>query len=311
MQWVGIDVSKAQLDVATRPIESRARFSNDSEGHLALGRWLAQQGSCHVILEPTGGYERSLVRALLEHQVPFSVVNARQIRDFARATGKLAKTDGLDARVMAHFGEAIKPLPQGSLDESTQYIEALLLRRRQLVEMRVMEGNRRTLAPARIRPRIEQSLRFLTTQIEALDQELDQHIRSSPRWREHEELLTSVPGVGPVTARTMGAMLPELGKLSRKQIAALVGVAPIARDSGTMSGKRHISGGRAAVRHVLYMAAVSATRHNPVLRLLYERLLAVGKLPKVALVACMRKLLTILNSMVRHQARWHFSPQSA
>jgi transposase len=264
-----------------------------------------------VILEPTGGYERSLVRALLEHQVPFSVVNARQIRDFARATGKLAKTDGLDARVMAHFGEAIKPLPQGSLDESTQYIEALLLRRRQLVEMRVMEGNRRTLAPARIRPRIEQSLRFLTTQIEALDQELDQHIRSSPRWREHEELLTSVPGVGPVTARTMGAMLPELGKLSRKQIAALVGVAPIARDSGTMSGKRHISGGRAAVRHVLYMAAVSATRHNPVLRLLYERLLAVGKLPKVALVACMRKLLTILNSMVRHQARWHFSPQSA
>lgn len=310
MQWIGIDVSKAHLDVAARPAGAQSRFENDSAGHRALCKYVSQWGNCHVVLEPTGGYERPLVRALLEAKVPFSVVNARQIRDFARATGKLAKTDRIDAQAIAHFGEAIKPLPRACLDDSTAYIEALLCRRRQLVDMRVMESNRRALASATIRPRIDQTLRFLAAQISELDDELDQHIQKSPRWREHEDLLTSVPGVGPVTARTMAAMLPELGKLSRKQIAALVGVAPVARDSGTVSGQRHIRGGRAAVRHVLYMAAVSGVQHNPVLRALYQRLVAVGKkVPKVALVACMRKLLCILNAMVRSQTSWRFSQQ--
>jgi len=304
MQWIGIDVSKAHLDAAARPSENTARFTNDPQGHQALGRWLQQQGPCHVVLEPTGGYERALTRALLEHKVAFSVVNARQIRDFARATGRLAKTDRLDAQAIAHFGQALQPLPTQSLDESTQELEALLVRRRQLVDMRVMEQNRRPLASRHIRPRIEESIRFLTAQLEQLDQELDQNIRQSPRWREHEDLLTSVPGVGPVTARTMMTMLPELGKLSRKQIAALVGVAPVAHDSGAHRGRRCIRGGRAAVRHVLYMAAVSSAKHNPTLKALYERLRLAGKQAKVALVACMRKLLTILNALVRDQKPW-------
>lgn len=304
MQWIGIDVSKAHLDVAARPAEKTARFANDPEGHQALCRWVADLGEAHVVLEPTGGYERVLLRALLEHKVPFSVVNARQIRDFARATGKLAKTDRLDAQVIAHFGEALKPLPTGSMDPSTQELEALLQRRRQLVDMRVMEQNRRPLALRSMRSRIDQCIRFLTEQLEQLDEELDQRIRNSPHWKEHEELLTSVPGVGPITARTMLAMLPELGTLGRKQIAALVGVAPVAHDSGMQRGQRHIRGGRGAVRHVLYMAAVSAAKHNPVLKALYERLLEAKKLPKVALVACMRKLLTILNALMRDQKPW-------
>lgn len=312
MQWIGIDVSKSHLDLAARPSGHTARFDNDDQGHKALCRWvagLASLGPCHLILEPTGGYERSLLRALLEHKLAFSVVNARQIRDFARASGRLAKTDRLDAQAIAHFGEALKPLPTVALDEATQELEALLVRRRQLVDMRVMEQNRRPLARRSIRPRLEASIGFLSEQLEQLDQELDDHIRHSPHWREHEDLLKSVPGVGPITARTMMTMLPELGKLSRKQIAALVGVAPVAHDSGTHRGSRHIRGGRAAVRHVLYMAAVSSSRHNPVLQALYERLRAAGKQAKVALVACMRKLLTILNALVRDQKPW-LKPQT-
>jgi transposase len=310
MQWIGIDVSKKGLDVAARPAGSTARFENDAAGHQALVRWLLQYGTCHVVMEPTGGYERELMRALLAERVTCSVVNARQIRDFAKATGKLAKTDQIDAQIIAHFGEAIKPEARTMSDEATQHIEALLVRRRQLVEMRVMESNRKALCRAALRPRIDQSLRFLAEQITQLDEELEQQIKSSPLWREHEDLLTSVPGVGPVTARTMTAMLPELGKLNRKQIAALVGVAPFNHDSGSSERKRHIRGGRSEVRAVLYMAATSGATHNPVLRLLYERLVDAGKLKKVALVACMRKLLTILNAMVRDQKTWHLIPQT-
>ena len=308
MLWIGVDVCKNYLDVAARPSGQQARFANDEAGHQKLHLWLAQWPQCHVVMEPTGGYERALMRLLLEKQVLFSVVNARQIRDFARATGKLAKTDRLDAQVIAHFGEVLAPPPRALPDESTAHLEALLGRRRQLVEMRVMETNRRQLAAPAIRPRIEESVGFLQQQIRRLDEELDQLIQSSPRWREHEDLLTSVPGVGPVTARTLTAMLPELGKLSRKQIAALVGVAPFNRDSGFSVGKRSICGGRGAVRHVLYMASVSACRHNPVLGSMYLRLRAAGKAAKVA---CMRKLLTILNAMARDNAPWQGEAQKA
>jgi len=232
------------------------------------------------------------------------VVNARQIRDFAKATGELAKTDKIDAQLIAHFGQAIQPAPTQMPDEQTQRLEALMQRRRQLVDMRVMESNRRALATPGIQARIDQSLHFLDEQIKQIDSDIDDQIQHSPRWREHEDLLTSVPGVGPVTARTLTAMLPELGTLNRKQIAALVGVAPYNDDSGKSKGKRHVRGGRAAVRHVLYMAALSGAAYNPVLSALYQRLLAAGKLTKVALVACMRKLLVILNAILRDRKPW-------
>lgn len=310
MQWIGIDVCKAHLDVFSRPSGESARFDNDDSGRKHLAKWLLRFTQIHVVMEPTGGYERALVRTLLEAKLPFSVVNARQIRDFARATGKLAKTDGIDARVIAHFGEAVKPQPRAQPDAATELIEALLSRRRQLIDMRVMESNRRPLASPVLRPRIDESIRFLGAQIAQLDEDLEQLIKQSPTWREQEDLLRSVPGVGPVTARTMAAMLPELGALDRKQIAALVGVAPFNQDSGSHQGKRHIRGGRSAVRHVLYMAALSGASCNPVLQCLYQRLCAAGKLPKVALVACMRKLLTILNAMVRDQKPWHLALQT-
>jgi transposase len=262
----------------------------------------------HVVMEPTGGYERALCRELFEAKVAFSVVNARQIRDFARATGQLAKTDKIDAQIIAHFGEAIKPQARPLQDRQAELLEALLVRRRQLVEMRVMESNRRALAAAVLRPRIEQHVADLNEQIAQLDDELDTLIKNSPAWREHEDILTSVPGVGPVTARTLTTMLPELGKLDRKQIAALVGLAPFNHDSGQSKGKRRCRGGRYAVRAVLYMATLTATQFNPVIRLMYERLSAAGKLFKVAMVACMRRLICILNAMVRDQKPWHFLP---
>lgn len=311
MQWIGIDVAKDNLDVAARPSGEQGRYANDQDGRKQLMQWLLRQGLCHVVMEPTGGYEKALVRELVDNKVLFSVVNARQIRDFAKATGQLAKTDKVDARIMAHFGQAIQPQQRVVHDSQTQHLEAMLVRRRQLVDMRVMESNRLPLAEATIGPRIDQSLRFLNEQIEQMDDEVDQEIKNSPRWREHENLLTSVPGVGAVTARTMTAMLPELGTMSRKKIAALVGVAPYNEDSGKSDRKRHIRGGRSAVRAVLYMAALSGARSNPVLSALYQRLIAAGKLAKVALVACMRKLLIILNAMVRTHTHWHLMPQIA
>jgi transposase len=306
IEWIGVDISKTQLDVAARPSGQHRQYANDREGRRALVKWLSQFGSCHVVMEPTGGYERAFTRTLLESRIVFSVVNARQIRDFAKATGKLAKTDKIDAHVIAHFGEAIQPEARALADEETAEIEALLSRRRQLIDMRTMETNRRQLASAPIRARIDASVDFLNQQIEEIDKELDDRIRKSPRWREHEDLLTSVPGVGPITARTMTAMLPELGTLNRKQIAALVGVAPFNDDSGDSSRRRRIRGGRAAVRQVLYMATVASLRFNPAIKALYNRLIAAGKPAKVALVACMRKLLTILNAMVRANRPWAF-----
>jgi transposase len=303
-EWIGIDIAKKHLDVAARPSGLHSRFANNEEGRQQLVKWIGQFADCHVVMEPTGGYERALMRSLVEHSVVFSVVNARQIRDFAKATGKLAKTDKLDAAVIAHFGEAIQPEVRAQPDEETSEIEALLNRRRQLIDMRTMESNRQSLAKAAIRERIKTVIELLNQQIKEIDDELDDRIRRSPRWLEHDDLLRSVPGVGPVTARTLTAMLPELGKLNRKQIAALVGLAPFNDESGESRGQRHIRGGRSAVRHVLYMATVAAMRFNPVIAALYARLHNAGKRPKVALVACMRKLLIILNAMVRSNQRW-------
>lgn len=304
MMWIGMDVSKDQLDLYARPSSESARFENDERGHTALRKWLLRYADCHVVLEPTGGYERAVVRELYEAKIAFSVVNARQIRDFARATGRLAKTDRIDAQVIAHFGEAIKPQPRLPQDAETELLEALLTRRRQLIEMRVQETNRRLLSARAIGPRIDAVVQMLKAQIAQIDQELDQLFKQSPAWRENEDLLTSVPGVGSVTARTLTTMLPELGKLNRKQIAALVGVAPFNHDSGQHKGQRHIRGGRAAVRSALYMAAMTAIQHNPVLRAMHQRLSAGGKLFKVAMVACMRRLLCILNAMVRDKKPW-------
>ena len=256
------------------------------------------------MLEATGGFEVDVAGALAAAGLPTAVVNPRQVRDFARATGLLAKTDQLDAQALAHFAEAVRPEPRPLPDAQAQELSALLLRRRQLVDMLTAEKNRVSLAAARIRPQIQTHIAWLQQQLADLDRDLGQLIRSSPVWRAKDDLLRSVPGVGPVLATTLVASLPELGTLTRQQIAALVGVAPLNRDSGTWRGRRTVWGGRAHVRAVLYMSTLVAVRHNPALRAFYERLRHAGKLPKVALTACMRKLLTILNAMLKHQTRW-------
>lgn len=232
------------------------------------------------------------------------VVNARQVRDFAKATGQLAKTDAIDAAVLAHFAEAVRPALRPLPDAATQALSALMMRRRQLIEMRTAEQNRLGSAPASVRSRIRAHLTWLTRELAHLDDDLTQTIRESPVWCEKDDLLQSTPAVGPVLARTLLAALPELGTLNRKQIAALVGVAPLNRDSGTLRGRRIVWGGRAHVRAALYMSALVATRYNPVIRAFYQRLCAAGKAKKVALTACMHKLLTILNTMLKHGTRW-------
>jgi len=232
------------------------------------------------------------------------VVNPRQVRDFAKATGQLAKTDHIDAVVLARFTEAVRPAVRPLPDEITLELRALIARRRQITEMIVAENNRLGGVSKAVKKRIDAHIRWLEAELGRADKDLDQSIRHSPIWQENQDLLRTVPGIGPVVSRSLIAELPELGKLNRKQIAALVGVAPLNRDSGTLRGRRSIWGGRAAVRAVLYMAALVASRHNGVIRAFYQRLRSAGKAPKVALVACMRKLLTILNAMIKHKTRW-------
>jgi transposase len=259
-------------------------------------------------VEATGGLERALLRALVDAALPVIAVNPRQVRDFAKATGQLAKTDALDAAVLARFAAVIQPPERALPDPQTQELAAVLARRRQVLAMQRAEQNRLDRAPARVRKRIEAHLRWLSTELARLDADLDDMIAQSPVWREREDLLQSVPGIGPVMSRTVLAELPELGLLNRKQVAALVGVAPFNRDSGRLRGHRTIWGGRAPVRTALYMATLVATRWNPVIRPFYQRLRAAGKPPKVALVAAaMRKLLTILNAMVHHGTPWRFA----
>lgn len=301
---IGIDVSKVRLDVAVRPSGERTSVTYDADGMTTLVTQLNQIQPARIVVEATGGLERPLVRALVEAALPVLVVNPRQVRDFAKATGQLAKTDALDAQVLARFAEVIRPPLRVLPDAQTQELAALLARRRQVLTMQRAEQNRLALAPARVQKRIEVHLRWLRAELARLEEDLDDMIQQSPVWRAREDLLQSVPGIGPVMSRTVLAELPELGLLNRKQIAALVGVAPFNRDSGRWRGHRTIWGGRASVRTALYMAALVATRWNPVIRQFYQRLRAAGKAPKVALVAAMRKLLTMLNAMMHHGTPW-------
>lgn len=301
---VGIDVSKAQLDVEIRPSGEKQSFANDKVGNKALVKWLAKIAPTLIVLEATGGYERQVTRALVSADLPAVVVNPRQVRDFAKATGQLAKTDSIDAGVLAHFAEVIRPELRPLPDAVTLELRALTSRRRHLLEMIAAENNRLEMTSKAVRKSINAHVGYLEQALEHINQELDRAIEQNPIWKENEDLLRSAKGIGPVTSRTLLAELPELGTLDRKQIAALVGVAPFNRDSGSLKGRRSIWGGRAPVRGALYMATLVATRRNPVIRDFYNRLIAKGKLFKVALVACMRKLLTILNSMIKHKTRW-------
>jgi transposase len=302
--FVGIDVAGGSLEIATRPTGERWRVGNDNESIGALVTRLRGLRPVLIVLEATGGLEMAVLAALGSAGLPVVAVNPRQVRDFAKAVGKLAKTDALDAHVLAHFAEAVRPAVRPLPDAATQELSALVTRRRQLVEMLTAEENRRKTAPRAVRADIQEHIAWLRKRLHGVDRELSQAIRESSLWREQEDLLRSVPGIGPVVSATLLADLPELGTLGRKQIAALVGLAPLNRDSGTLRGKRTVWGGRASVRAALYMGALVGSRCNPVLRAVYTRLVAAGKTKKVALTACTHKLLTILNAMLKHRTTW-------
>jgi transposase len=304
--YVGIDIAKDSLDVAVHASDKQWHYANDAAGIASLCKMLVNLGPALVIFEATGGYEMPLYLALDEAGLPATPVNPRQIRDFAKSTGKLAKTDSLDARVIAHFGYAIRPVPHPVPD--THDLKVAQGRRLQLLEMITAETNRLKGTPKALKRRIESHITWLKQELEETDRELKEIIEKDPIWREKNSLLQSTPGVGPTLSVTLIAQLPELGTLNRRQIAALVGVAPLNRDSGKMHGRRMVWGGRTHVRTVLYMATLVATRFNPVIRGFYTRLCAAGKKKKVALTACMRKLLTILNAMLKHHIPWSFSP---
>jgi transposase len=302
--FVGIDVSQARLDIAVRP---GAPFSiaHTESAFATLVEQLRALSPTLIVLEATGGMEIPLTSALATAGLPVVVVNPRQVRDFAKASGRLAKTDALDAQVLAQFAEVMRPQPRPLPDAEARALAALLTRRRQLVEMLTAEKNRLLSASSPIRKRVRTHIVWLERELEHTNTDLAEAIRQSPVWREKDELLQSVPGVGPVVTSTLLASLPELGMLTNKQIAALVGVAPLNRDSGTLRGRRTVWGGRAQVRAVLYMGALVAARFNPVIRAFYQRLCRAGKAKKVALTACMRKLLVILNAMIKHRTPWH------
>lgn len=303
--FVGIDVAKQQLDVHIRPTDESFRLGRDDAGLTELVERLQRLAPVLVVLEATGGYEITVAAALGSAGLPVAVVNPRQIRHFARATGTLAKTDALDARGIARFAEAIQPVARPLPTAEAQALAERVARRRQLNEMLGAERNRhQQVRDPRLQRRIATHIRWLTQALADLEADLDDSIRSSPLWRETDNLLQSVPGIGDVTAYTLIADLPELGRLDRRKIAALVGIAPINRDSGTLRGRRMIGGGRPMVRCVLYMATLTAVRFNPVIAHFYQRLIAAGRPKKVALIAAMRKLLTILNAILRDQRPW-------
>jgi transposase len=303
--YVGIDVAKATLDVAIGSDGELVQVENNEAGIARLVEQLGAVAPTLVVLEATGGYECVVAGAIAGRGMAVAVVNPRQVRDFAKATGVLAKTDRIDARVLARFAEAVRPEPRPLPTAEAKELEEYLSRRRQLVDMLTMEKNRLAAAATeRLKKSLRKHIDWLEEALRRANDDIDTAIRNSPVWREQEDLLRSVPGIGPVSARTMLAELPELGRLNRKKIAALVGVAPLNRDSGTLQGTRTCWGGRARVRQVLYMAAISAVRCNPVVRQTYASLRDRGKKHKVALVACMRKLLTILTAMVRDHRRW-------
>jgi transposase len=303
--YAGIDISKARLDVCLLPARESFAVSNDQEGLDGLLGRLEEARPKLVVLEASGGFERPVAAALAASGLAVAVLNPRQTRDFARATGKLAKTDRLDAEALARFAEAVRPAPRTLPDKEAQEFSAILARRRQLIQMMTAEKNRLgSTASKAVKRRIGAHVRWLEKELARTDRDLDQTVQSSPTFKENEALLRSVPGVGPVLCRTLLAELPELGSLSSRQLSALVGVAPLNRDSGTLRGRRAVWGGRARVREALYMGALIATRHNPQIKEFYGRLLAAGKPKKVALVACMRKLLAVLNAVMRDRTPW-------
>lgn len=302
--YAGIDVSKKTLDFAFHGETASQQVRNDAEGIATIVRLMQERGVAGIVVESTGGLELALVSALAQAQQPVSLVNPRQARDFAKSTGKLAKTDRIDCHSLAHFGQAIQPRLYQLPEETAQHLSGVLARKRQIVEMLTTEKNRLSSSPHDLHERIREHITWLDTEKEALEQEIFQHIQQSPLWKAKDAILQSTPGVGPATSATLITDLPELGTLSGKQISALVGLAPFNRDSGSFKGRRTIWGGRAFVRSALYMSALSAIRFNPVIRTFYDRLTKAGKPHKVAITACMRKLLTILNAMLKHEKMW-------
>lgn len=304
MNFIGIDVSKSQLDIAVRPGNERWSVVNAEADIIKVVETLNALSPKVIVIEATGGMEMPLVAALSQARLPVVIVNPRQVRDFAKAVGRLAKTDRIDAEILAHFGEAVKPDVRLLKDEDTQTLAALVTRRRQVIEMLTAEKNRLGISPKVVHKDIQQHILWLQGRLEDIDRHLDSAIRKSPAWREKDDLLRSVPGVGQVLSVSLITGLPELGFLSRRQIAALVGVAPLNRDSGLFRGKRTVWGGRSYIRAVLYMATLSASRVNPTISLFYRRLIGAGKKPKVALTACMRKLIGILNAIIKNRIPW-------
>lgn len=302
--FIGIDVSKASLDVYLRPEGKRWSVDYNDKEVKSLVNQLLDLSPSLIVIEATGGIEIPLASQLAAAQLPVVVSNPRQVRDFAKATGKLAKTDKIDAEVIAHFADAIRPKVRPLKDEQTQELTDLLARRTQLVDMLTAEKNRLQQASKKMGKDILSHIKWLEKRIGDCEDALKKLIKASPIWQEKDKIIQSVPGVGPIMSLALLTSLPELGRINRSQVAALVGVAPFNRDSGKYKGKRAIWGGRASVRTVLYMCALTASRCNPTIKSFYDRLIKAGKLPKVALTACMRKLLVILNTMVKNQTEW-------
>jgi transposase len=300
----GIDVSESSLDVAVLPGGQTRRVTNDDDGIQEAVEWLRSLAPAIIILEGTGGLETAVAVALAAVGLPVVVANPRQTRDFARAMGRLAKTDSLDAHVLASFGERVKPPVRPLPDDQTRQLRAWVTRRRQLIGMITAEKNRRRRAQGTVRQHIDSHIAWLLGEQDAMEREMIEMVHHSPLWLEQERLLRSVPGVGPVAAMTLIAELPELGRLTHRQIASLVGLAPFNQDSGKSRGRRHVRGGRTTVRQALYMAALAGTRWNPVMRAFHQRLRDAGKAPKSSITACAHKLLTVLNAMMRSRTEW-------